>query len=419
MRTRDLTRLLLVALAAAACGEDGGSDTRVTPPAPVIPEPVPLTPEVDADALSRALGIDCTVRASDGTVEGATHAIDFTVPEGAESALFVPLATLGTVELIAIDTPTTRLDVTNDYRHHNIRIESLQEGPLSPAYAVYGTYSFDWPIMLPYAPSFRDRVTPGAYVAHVAASSFGDTCHYVATRAASDPGAVSLNLYFVGLPALDAAAAPDDPDLTAVLARVDELLVPAGVSIGTLRYFDVQDELAQRYTVIRDSEDLHTLTAQGIGLSGGLDANMSVDVFFVRSLSTGGAVGLSGGLPGAPGLHGNPMNGLVFGTSDLGVDNDYVAHIMAHELGHYLGLRHTTEVVRGLGTEVEATFETFLDTADPLDDTVVCENPLSIGYDCPDASNLMFPAAPAPGTQVDAVLTDEQAQVLRWNPLVR
>ncbi len=418
MRTRDLTRLLLAALAVASC-DDAEPITRVAPPPPVTPEPEPLEPEVDADTLSRELGIDCSTRAPDTSVERATHAIDFTIPEGAESALFVPLATLGTVELLAIDTPTTRLDVTLDYRHHNIRVESLQSGPLEADFAVYGNYTFDWPIMLPYAPTFRDQVTPGAYVAHVSASAFADPCHYVVTQEASDSGAVSLNLYFVGLTELDAASAPDDPDLTAVLERVDELLTKANVSLGTVRYFDLQDELAERYAVIRDAADLQTLTAQGVGQRGGLEANMSVDVFFVRSVNTGGAVGLSGGLPGAPGLHGNPMNGLVFGTADLGFDNDYVAHIMAHELGHYLGLRHTTEVVRGLGTDVEATFEVFLDTVDPLDDTVACDDPLTQGYDCPDAENLMFPAAPAPGSQVDAVLSEQQGQVLRWNPLVR
>jgi hypothetical protein len=416
MRTRDLTRMFLAALTAAACGE-GAPEPRVTPPPPVIPEPEPLTPEVDADALADTLGVDCAARAPE--LDGATHAIDFTVPAGAESALFVPLAADGTLELLAIDTPTARLDVTLDYRHHNIRLEALEGGPLATDLAVYGRYSFDWPILLPYAPAYRDRVVPGAYVAHVAASAQADPCHYVATRAASDPGAVSLNLYFVGLPELDAASAPDDPDLTAVLARVDELLTPAGVSLGAVRHFDLQDELAQRYTVIRDGEALQTLTAQGIGQRGGLEANMSVDVFFVRSVSMNGAVGLSGGLPGAPGMHGNPLNGLVFGTSDLGVDNDYVAHIMAHELGHYLGLRHTTEIVRGLGTQIETEFETFLGTEDPLADTVACDDPLVLAYDCPDATNLMFPAAPAPGTQVDAVLSEEQGQVLRWNPLVR
>ena len=409
--------LSLAALTALlfSCGSD--PEPIVRAPLPPVEQAPTLTPEIDADALGDALGVVCASGPADADIRGATHTIPFTIPPGHASAIFTPLATAGIVELLAIDTPVARLDVSSDYRHHNIRVESIQGGALDAAPSVYGDYTFDWAVMLPYAPSYRDSVTPGDYVAHV--SSTEDPCHYVIAREAPDPGAVSLNIYFVGLTGLDVARAPDDEDLADVLTRVDALLSKADVRLGTIRYFDAPEEVARRYSVIRNADALEGLTGQGIGLAGGLDANLSVDVFFVRSLSTGGAVGLSGGLPGPPGMHGNPLNGLVFETSDLGFDNGYIAHIMAHELGHYLGLRHTTEIVRGLGTDIEVFYEDKLGTTDPLTDTVECADPINMGYDCPDADNLMFPAAPIPGMAVEPTLTPEQGQVLRWNPLVR
>jgi hypothetical protein len=73
---------------------------------------------------------------------------------------------------------------------------------------------------------------------------------------------------------------------------------------------------------------------------------------------------------------------------------------MAHEIGHYLGLFHTTE--------------TDGSTTDPLDDTPNCVG-RAFPDACPDLTNLMFPYAGSDHT----VITSDQAFQLAANPLTR
>jgi hypothetical protein len=92
---------------------------------------------------------------------------------------------------------------------------------------------------------------------------------------------------------------------------------------------------------------------------------------------------------------------------------------MAHEIGHYLGLRHTTEVIKGLGVPQEPEFEQAFGLSDPLDDTPECASPARLGTRCPDYTNLMFPAAPTAADGVDPTLSAAQGAVLRSSPLTR
>jgi hypothetical protein len=79
-----------------------------------------------------------------------------------------------------------------------------------------------------------------------------------------------------------------------------------------------------------------------------------------------------------------------------------VGQVLAHEVGHYLGLFHTTEQ-GGI-------------SQDPLEDTPSCpstqwDNPAR----CPDITNLMFPFA---GND-HMTLTRDQGDVIHANPLVK
>ena len=126
-----------------------------------------------------------------------------------------------------------------------------------------------------------------------------------------------------------------------------------------------------------------------------------------------GVLGVSGGIPGTPGLHGSPASGVVFaldgmlGEVSLWFDgNGLLGQTMAHEIGHYLGLFHTTEMQQGM--------------TDRLADTPEC--PQSIMSDpyrmseCPDYGNLMFPTA----SMRDSVeVTPLQKGILRGQPNVQ
>jgi len=75
---------------------------------------------------------------------------------------------------------------------------------------------------------------------------------------------------------------------------------------------------------------------------------------------------------------------------------------LAHEVGHFLGLRHTTEH-QGV-------------SEDPITDTPSCPSP-DDAYRCRDSTNFMFPFALGGDSQT--VITDGQGFVLRRSPLVQ
>jgi hypothetical protein len=135
-----------------------------------------------------------------------------------------------------------------------------------------------------------------------------------------------------------------------------------------------------------------------------LEERLSIDVFLINGFSVPQAPGLLGvslGIPGVPGLHGTSGSALVFTAEYLGGNAAQVGQTMAHEVGHFNGLRHTSE--HG-GTEW-----------DPITDTQECSNP-DRGTLCPDAGNLMFPFSLGNNQET---MSANQGAVLRASPHIR
>lgn len=170
--------------------------------------------------------------------------------------------------------------------------------------------------------------------------------------------------------------------LEQLLQRFEDLLLrTAGIRVGVTRHHPVVGRLARRLTVAPLVEGTHPNLDEARGLSAGLD-RPSVSFFWMRDIEL--VLGTAGNIPGPWGVHGSVQSG-------IGLNGDAIIEAMrfipaevtmVHELGHFLGLFHTTETDGSV-------FE-------PLEDTPVCDTDTNgDGFfepsECPIAGeNIMF-----------------------------
>ncbi|MEM1348551.1 MAG: M12 family metallo-peptidase [Myxococcota bacterium] len=329
--------------------------------------------------------------------ESSRVEIAYTIADDTTSYMFAPVAADGRrVAPRGIDLPSGgRIDL---------------RGPNSFQLAPSQIYGYTNPTIVPATPNFTSQLEAGAHTYDLDTDS-GDLCSYLLEES-TPGGTIDINLYFVGVPGIDASSAPTNASIQAVLGKFDEIYQAANVQIGTVRYFDADEDTTMRYSVIRSQQDIQRLVATSARPGDTLDDVVSINAFFTQRIALGGAIGVSSGLPGPAGLHGTPGSGVVFTSQFLGrsfqqgdgrtVDgNDYTGIVFAHEVGHYIGLFHTTE-------QGQRSF-------DPLDDTTQCPLGTSFPNACPDLNNLMFPLAGIDHTEV----TPNQSFVIQVNPLTK
>jgi hypothetical protein len=315
--------------------------------------------------------------------------ITFDIPEGAKGFFIAPYTTSNNrVLLKTLRKPDgSTLDIQKDYSFLAVNQEIL--GNLAP-------------ILFPASDDsrFANAFGGGQYTMTVE-SRAGEVCYYVIPQM-QEGRKLSLNLYFVGVQGVSASTAANDRDIQAMVSMMKGIYSKMGITVEVANYFDANSTVTQNYSIIRDFYDVFNLVATSQSPDGG---PFSVNVFLINDFNVSdapGLLGISTGIPGMAALHGSSGSGLVFSTATLGEDNQTLGQTMAHEVGHFLGLRHTTE--HGGSAE------------DPITDTPRCLAP-RLGFICSDATNFMFAYALGGDQQTDA--TAGQGFVLRHNPLVR
>ncbi len=191
------------------------------------------------------------------------------------------------------------------------------------------------------------------------------------------------------------------------LADLRELLRPIGLSLGDVRVHEVVGGLRRRFEVLegeagllgapRDLPPLYRLSAGG--------NRPSVNIFFVRMIE--GALGIASGVPGPHGMNGTGASGVAISVDFL-PDTSILGMVLAHEIGHFMGLFHTSEL--------DGTF------SEPLTDTAECGPDRDAdldGFLLPDecidagADNVMFWAGEG------RALSPQQADLMRRAYFVR
>jgi hypothetical protein len=315
--------------------------------------------------------------------------ITFDIPDGAEGFFIAPYTTSNNrVLLKTLRKPDgSTLDIQEDYSFLAVNQEIL--GNLAP-------------ILFPASDDsrFANAFGGGTYTMTVE-SRAGEVCYYVIPQM-QEGTKLSLNLYFVGVQGVSASTASNDRDIQAMVSMMKGIYSKMGITVEVANYYDANSTVTQNYSIIRDFYDVFNLVATSQAPEGG---PYSVNVFLINDFNVSdapGLLGISTGIPGMAALHGSSGSGLVFSTATLGEDNKTLGQTMAHEVGHFLGLRHTTE---HLGS-----------AEDPITDTPRCLAP-RLGFVCPDATNFMFAYALGGDQQTGA--SAGQGFVLRHNPLVR
>lgn len=204
-------------------------------------------------------------------------------------------------------------------------------------------------------------------------------------------GVVDLNLHFTGAQGLTAESAKTDTAFQGYLTSMDTIYQTVGIRLGTVTYRDIDETYKVIESLDGEGSDLQAMFALSEG-----NPN-AVNLFFVDELSAGAfggfgvILGIAGGIPGPPLVQGSSRSGVAIAIKPIQGMPAGIDTTMAHEVGHFLGLFHTSE---------QAFFPP--QVHDPLPDTP--EN---------DESFLMF------NTGSGNKLSEWQGRVMRQNPFVR
>ena len=232
------------------------------------------------------------------------------------------------------------------------------------------------------------------------------------------PRALSLVFWALQGAALDAQAAAADPQLSQALAVMAELFAAAGIAVAPASFRELADPSAPELALLEGDGELARLLALLAEQAG---PERALDILLVDELAAEPGKTVLAKVSGVPVPPPHPAlarrGAVVLPLASLPAEAARAGALLAHELSHALGLRHTSEF-DGL-------------RHDPIADTPACPverasqlgsagQPLLSAEDCADldGSNLLFYTAPQSALSQGA-LTPGQAHVLSRSPLLR
>lgn len=342
--------------------------------------------------------LSCDAELLEVSEHGASRwALEFEM-DGSEPSWLLSVLAGSLLDLVGVDLELPNGTILNldSYDNFNLHQQQVSPGVLS--------------LLMPSAPRYLPNLQAGMYRLTVDTEDEEPPCFRVIsqdTRVEEGPRYLRLRVIGVGEHLGSVTEMQQNALLFEALSQAREHFLDADIELYVMEWLVLPDDLREEYGVIRDFESIRQLLEllpQPESMGG--SAAVAINVALIQRFAGEHALhGVTGGLPGPVALHGSGSSGVIVSTSLL--DRPYgvqqIGTVVAHELGHYLGLRHTTSLPFG--------------GLDALDDTPECpvltymRDPL----DCPDAENMMFPTF---SRHHSKWWSEEQKQVMRWHPSV-
>jgi hypothetical protein len=256
-------------------------------------------------------------------------------------------------------------------------------------------------------------------VSHYDSPDKGPRAVSIYTMVKNAPGAtININLWIVAIPDYKGDG---DPNLKIMTDEFRRILSSAGFTVGAVNIIKLEGDQANRLTYLDSNADNN-----GNGQPDDLDelfrlssgaGNDYFNIFLVRHIGGGGILGIAGGIPGPQIIQGTAHSGVAVnmlgGFSSLTPDFLRTqGDTMAHELGHLLGLFHTTESDGQSFDPIADTPECPASKYDKDGDGKVSANECATV----DGGNLMFWSS---ASFPQETLTATQRKVISLNPAVK